>query len=371
MKNAVDLALTYSPLPAAVCGYLCPNLCMDHCTRHTFRLPPVDTTVLGKASLQAQAPEPAPATGHKIAIIGGGAAGLSIAWQLWMKGHEPIIYDMAKSLGGKIASLIPRSRIPDEVLAHELRRVSENIKQVHLNHRLTKNEFNVIKKRHDFVVIATGAQKPRMIPVPGNKRAIAALNFLRQSKENKAKVGKEVVIIGAGNVGCDVATEAARLGAKNITLIDIQEPASYGKERQQAEAVGANVLWPRFTKAITAKGVELTSGEVLPADTVIVSIGDQPDLDFLSSEIATVGGSVAVDENCQSSDPKVFAVGDAVKLGLLTEAIGMGRKAATAIDAVLKANVKSFMKKGGFILKCKKCEILSWLELRKGSAQAS
>ncbi|HLA28246.1 MAG TPA: FAD-dependent oxidoreductase [Syntrophales bacterium] len=342
MEEAVNLALAYSPLPATVCGYLCPNLCMEHCTRHTFRLPPVDTTILGKASLKAQAPTPAPATGHKIAVIGGGAAGLSIAWQLWMKGHAPIIYDMGKSLGGKIATLIPGSRIPGDILAHELLRVSENIKHVHLNKRLTKEEFNKIKERHDFVVIATGAQKPRMIPVPGHERAVAALDFLRQSKENKAKVGKAVVIIGAGNVGCDAATEAVRLGAKTVTLIDIQEPASYGKERQQAVAAGARFLWPRFTRAITAKGVELTNGDLLPADTVIVSIGDQPDLDFLPSEIETLRGFIVVNERAQTSDVQVYAVGDAVRLGLLTEAIGMGRKAAAAIDAILRGREETY-----------------------------
>ncbi|MDP2267841.1 MAG: FAD-dependent oxidoreductase, partial [Deltaproteobacteria bacterium] len=373
MTEAVDLSLAYSPLPAVVCGYLCPNLCMDHCTRQTFHLPPVDTTVLGKASLKAQAPQPAAATGFKIAVIGGGAAGLSIAWQLWLQGHAPIIYDVNKSLGGKIASLIPRSRIPDDVLAHELQRLSDKIKRVHLNERLTKEGFQQIKERHDFVVIATGAQKPRMIPVPGHERAIAALDFLRQSKQGKTKVGKSVVIIGAGNVGCDAASEAARLGAKTITLIDIQAPASHGKERQLAEAAGARFLWPRFTKSITATGVELTNGEILPAETVIVSIGDQPDLDFLPPEIATKRGFIAVNENAQTSDAQVYAVGDAVKLGLLTEAIGMGRKVATAIDAVLKDSVKSFMKKLVFIQRSKRREILSWLELElcKGSAQAS
>lgn len=336
MDEAINLALSYTPLPAVVCGYLCPNICMDHCTRGIYNLPPMDTTVLGKASLEAEAPQPAAPTGHKIAVIGGGAAGLSIAWQLWMQGHEPIIYDMTKTLGGKITSLIPSSRIPDDILAHELQRLGKHIKHVHLKQPLTQEEFASIKERHDFVVVATGAQKPRMIPVPGNERAIAALDFLRLSKANKAKVGKEVVIIGAGNVGCDAAAEAARLGAKNVTLIDIQAPASYGKERQHAEAAGAQFLWPRFTKAITAKGVELTSGELLRADTVIVSIGDQPNLDFLPPEIKTNRGFIAADERGRTSDATVFAIGDAVKLGLLTEAIGMGRKAASAIDAILR-----------------------------------
>lgn len=340
--EAVDLALNYTPFPATVCGYLCPNLCMQNCTRQTVRMPAVDTRLLGKASLAANAPEPAPSTGKKIAVIGGGASGLSIAWQLWMKGHEPVIYDLSKRLGGKISGTIPRSRIPDDVLEHELSRAAAKISHKHLKKPLTKEEFSRLRETHDFVVIAVGAQKPRMIPVPGNERAVAALDFLRQSRMDKATVGEKVVIVGAGNVGCDAASEAARLGARDITLIDIQEPASSGVERRHAEAAGAKFLWPRFTKSITKEGVELTNGEVLPADTVIVSIGDQPDLSFLPEDVATERGFITVNESFQTSDPLVYAVGDAVKLGLLTEAIGMGRKAAAAIDGILRGKAETY-----------------------------
>jgi NADPH-dependent 2,4-dienoyl-CoA reductase/sulfur reductase-like enzyme len=183
-----------------------------------------------------------------------------------------------------------------------------------------------------------------MIPVPGNERAVTALDFLRQSKVNEARVGKRVVVIGAGNVGCDAATEAARLGAEDITLIDIQKPASYGKERKAAEAAGARFLWPRFTKAITEAGVELTDGEVLSADTVIVSIGDQPDLEFLPEDIVMHNGFVVVDDRFRSSDSQVFAIGDAVKLGILTDAIGAGRIAAETIDGLLKGKDETYDK---------------------------
>ena len=344
MDKAVDLALLYTPFPASVCGYLCPNLCMENCTRQTANLPPVDVSLLGKASLQAKTPEPGPSTGKKIAVIGGGASGLSVSWQLWMKGHEPVIYEMRKSLGGKMTGMVPSSRIPDDVVAHELNRVSEQIGHVHLNHPLKKEEFLQLKETFDYIVIAVGAQKPSMITVPGKERAVTALDFLRQSKINQAHVGERVVVIGAGNVGCDAATEASRLGATDITLIDIQEPASYGKERQAAEAVGARFLWPRFTRAITDEGVELTNGEILPADTVIVSIGDQPDLEFLSEDIVTQNGFITVDDRFRSSDPQVFAVGDAVRLGILTDAIGAGRIAADTIDDLLKGRYETYDK---------------------------
>ena len=75
-------------------------------------------------------------------------------------------------------------------------------------------------------------------------------------------------------------------------------------ERKHAEAAGAKFLWPRFTKAITETAVELTDGEVLPADTVIMAVGDQPDLGFLPEEIKTERGFIAVDERFQRSDPQ-------------------------------------------------------------------
>ena len=141
----------------------------------------------------------------------------------------------------------------------------------------------------DAVVVAVGASEPGTLPVPGAERLITALDFLVDAKTDGIKPGKRVVIIGAGNVGCDVATEAHRLGAEEITLLDVQKPASFGKEREDAEAAGAKFKWPVFTKEITEEGVVLQSGELIPADTVFVSIGDQPNIDFLPN----IGGSGA------------------------------------------------------------------------------
>src|SRR5690606_31030798 len=142
--------------------------------------------------------------------------------------------------------------------------------------------------------------------------------------------------IGAGNVGCDVATEAHRLGAEDILLIDVQEPASFGKEREEAEKAGARFRWPCYTKEITAEGVVLADGEVLPADTVFLSIGDAPELDFVPETVATERGFVSVNEFHQTTDPRIFAIGDIVKPGLLTDAIGAGRRAAAAIGDMIE-----------------------------------
>lgn len=335
VDEAVDMALAYTPFPATVCGYLCPNLCMQSCTRQGLRMAPVDVTQLGKASLKAQLPELPPLSGKKLAVIGAGPAGLSVAWQLRRKGHEAVLYDRSRELGGKITAAVPKSRIPDEVVQTELERIRSALPHVFLQQELTKQDMEQLKADFDIIVIAVGAQKPRLLPVPGKERLIPALDFLQKSRRDQIQVGRRVVVIGAGNVGCDAATEAYRLGAEKVTLIDIQEPASFGKERQAAQAAGAEFRWPCFTKAVTEQGVELTTGELLPADTVIVAIGDHPDLEFLPETVETERGFIKVDNHYQTSDPQIFAIGDAVRLGLLTDAIGAGRKAAQAIDDIL------------------------------------
>ncbi len=335
VDEAVDMALAYTPFPATVCGYLCPNPCMQSCTRQIGKMVPIDTSLIGKASIKAGVPKLPELSGHRIAVIGGGPAGLSIAWQLRLKGHEAVIYDRSKILGGKISAVIPESRIPKEVLTSELERVRKVIPHVNLQQGLVKEDLERLKNDFDFIVLATGAQKPRILPVPGKELMITAHDFLAAARTDAIHPGNRIVVIGAGNVGCDVATEAHRLGAKELTLIDVQRPAAFGKEREEAEAVGAVFRWPCFTREITKEGVVLDSGEILPADTVVVSIGDMPELDFLPEGVETDRGFVKVSEIYQTTDPHIFSVGDMVRPGLLTDAIGAGRKTATAICEII------------------------------------
>ncbi len=336
IDEALDLALEHTPFPATVCGYLCPNLCMQGCTKTKHYLPAVDVTVLGRAGRELREPMPAAPTGKKVAIIGGGAGGLSTAWQLWLRGHGVTVFDRAAKPGGKMAAAIPHSRFPKDIFDHELARIADKITYKKLTKELDRKKFLEIRDSHDYTIVAVGAQVPRMLKIKGFEKALTALDFLMRSKLDDVQVGRNVVIIGAGNVGCDVATEAHRLGAKDVTLIDIQEPASFGKEREEAEKIGAKFLWPVSAKAITGKKVELADGRVLKADTVVFAMGDQPDLAFLPDTVETVKGYIRVDGTFRTTDPLVFAIGDTVKPGLLTDAIGAGKKAALTIDARLR-----------------------------------
>lgn len=334
LQDSLELVLRYSPLPATVCGQICPNLCMQSCTRGLLDRP-LGIDRMGRLALDLPAPQKEDPTGHRVAVIGGGPAGLSAAWQLALKGHTVDLYEAAGALGGKIEQCIPRERLPREVLEKELSRFNELGVDIHLNAAVGREMFDRIHREHEIVVVAVGAHKPRVIRFPGSEHADSAYDFLKGiNSENIPDLqGKRIVVIGAGNVGMDAASEAYNCGAEAVTAVDIQQPAAFGKERETATAKGTQILWPKFTERYDASERKLyfKDGSSLDADRVIISIGDVPELDFLPPAIHTERGWVAVNEIGQTSDVKVFAIGDATGLGLVTHAIGQGRLAADTI----------------------------------------
>jgi len=338
MKEALDLVLQYSPLPATVCGQICPNLCMQSCTRG-FVDKPLNIKELGSLALKQPAPKRAKKTGYKIAVIGGGPAGLSAAWQLGLKGHSVDLYEAADKLGGKIELCIPRERLPHKILLKELSRFREIGVAAHPGKAVNRKAFEKIYKSHDVVVVACGAHKPRKIEFPGSENVMAAIDFLKGVNFGKdvSLKNKRVVVIGAGNVGMDVASQAFNCGAKKVTAVDIQKPAAFGKEMDMAKEKGTEILWPRFTDRYDKKERKLyfKDGAHIDADLVVMSVGEVPVLDFLPPAIHAERGWLVVDELGRTTDSKVFAIGDATKPGLVTHAIGHGRIAADVIHSEL------------------------------------
>lgn len=334
LKDALELVLQYSPLPATVCGQICPNLCMNACTRGQVDRP-LSINKYGGLALTLSAPKKEKPTGHTVAVIGGGPAGLSAAWQLALKGHAVNLYEAAAKLGGKVELCIPRERLPREILEKELSRFNEIGVNVYLNTAVDKNKFEEIYKNHEIVLIACGAQQPRTIKFPGSEHVISAYDFLKNINTGKKPdlKGKNVVVIGAGNVGMDVASEAYLYEADSVVAVDIQKPAAFGKELELATAKGTKILWPKFTERYDheEKKIYFKDGSFLDADYVVVSIGDMPLLDFLPQSVHTEKGWIAVNNAGQTSDVKVFAIGDATQLGLVTHAIGQGRVVAETI----------------------------------------
>ncbi len=338
LHEALELVLQYSPLPATVCGQICPNLCMQSCTRSRLDSP-LGIDKFGQLALDLPLPEKAETTGHTIAVIGAGPGGLSAAWQLALKGHSVDLYEATDKLGGKLELCIPRERLPQDVLQKEISRFKEIGVNIHLNEKIDKDKFKEIYKNHEIVVIACGAHKPRIFPFPGSEYIISAYDFLRDINSGNEPdfTNKKVVIIGAGNVGMDVASQAFNCGALSVTAVDIQKPAAFGKEMETAVSKGTEILWPKFTEKYDneEKKLYFKDGSYIEADIVIMSVGDVPVLDFLPQSIHTERGWIAVNNIGQTSDVKVFAIGDATRLGLVTHAIGQGRIAAEAIHAQL------------------------------------
>jgi len=336
--EALALVLQYSPLPATVCGQVCPNLCMTDCTRGRIDQP-LNIKEYGAVALDLKAPKKAKPTGFSVAIIGGGPGGLSAAWQLGLKGHSVDLYEAGSKIGGKLEMCIPRERLPKEILDKELSRFAEIGVKVHVKTPVDRTKFDKIYKDHDVVVVAVGAHEGRVIPFPGHEDVVKGIDYLKEINFGKPKnlKGGKVVVIGAGNVGMDIACQAWDHGAGSVTCVDIQKPAAFGKELELATSKGTKVLYPKVTEKYDARAKKIffTDGTSLDADMVIISIGEKPVLEFLPPEVHTDRGYIVVNELGQSSDVKVFAIGDATKPGLVTHAIGQGKVAADVINAQL------------------------------------
>ena len=340
-QEAYEMLLRYTPLPASVCGAICPNLCIQNCSRGKIDST-IDVSVLGRAIQSSEPPEPLPSIGKRVAIIGGGPAGISLAWHLALNGIEAHIFESAEQLGGKLGQTIPWDRLPQAVWQKEMDRFMKmpNI-SVHLHCVINKERIEKLKTDFDKMVIAVGTHQPRSLSFPGHEQVISALDYLKAAKsDTPMTTGKEVVIIGAGNVGCDVAVEACRLGAASVTLVDIQQPQAFGKERAAAEALGATFRWPVMTAEVNESGLVTADGELIPAQTVIASIGDIPALSFLPESVEvvrTAGGDwIKTDAAGQTSDPRILAVGDVERPGLATNAMGAGKRTAEYLIATFK-----------------------------------
>lgn len=335
-KEALSLVLEYSPFPASVCGQVCPNLCIDECNRKYIDIP-VKMSELGLASKDIKAQPPKKQLKKKIAIIGSGVSGLTSAWHLRKMGYAVDVFEQDEVIGGKLKQVIPQYRLNQEILDLELKRIKDIGVNFKTKTRINKELFKKLEKNYDAIVVAVGAHVPVVIPFEGHEKLVKGLDFLKEiNKGNKPKIGKKVAVIGAGNAAMDVITGAYELGAKEVTAIDIQKPSAFDKEIDHVKKLGAKILWPCLSEKISDKGIHLKDGKIIEADTVIISVGDRPDLSLLDSQYLDEKGMIKTSEYLQTeANPKVFFPGDAVKLGLFTNAIGDGRKVAINIDRFL------------------------------------
>ncbi|MEJ2648497.1 MAG: NAD(P)-binding protein [Sedimentisphaerales bacterium] len=378
--RAVALIRERNPL-SAICGRICTHPCETVCTRAKVDDPiairqlkrfasdkEMEMLEAGEISLP---PEKKPAKDAKrVAVIGGGPAGLTAADDLAEKGFAVTVYEAMPASGGMLRWGIPEYRLPKNVLDYEIELIRRKGVSFKHNTRVGKDiTFDQLRKDYDAVFISVGVQKGRPLGVEGESRegVIQGVDFLQQAaSQNKPKVGKKVVVIGGGNVAVDVARTALRLGAANINMICLEqhhEMPAYKEEVEATLAEGINILNGWGPRAIqgngSVSGIELkrctsvfgydgrfnprfaeNDRKIVEADQIIIAIGQQNDKELLEHlGLQIERNSIKVDAlTLGTSEHDVFAGGDTVSgPASVIEAVGSGKRAAESIDKFLNS----------------------------------
>lgn len=364
-----------NPFPG-VTGRVCPHFCMDSCNRQ-HREGCVNTRALERACADyaesgAVKFKNRPATGKKVAIVGGGPAGLTSAYFLALLGHEVTVYEARSVLGGLPRYGVPNFRLPRYIVDREVGMILDHGVRALVNTRVGVDiTMAEIRQRNDAVIIATGLTRENSLPVPGAEHAVKAAEFLHDSALgfNRHKIGEHVVVMGGGGVGFDCAFTARRLGAKEIHIIclekegemrapadDIELAAREGiKIHPSCTISGIRVddagkisavdyFAVRSSKFDEAGGLTLepepNGAATLPCETVIFAVGMKPDIDFLVQECPdmelTPRKWLAVDDKQATNKEGIFAAGD-ISAGpaSIARAVGDGRRAAFAVHGWL------------------------------------
>lgn len=250
--DAVRLIRKDNPMPA-VCGLICEHPCEVRC-RRTMMDDPINIRALKKFAVDhagnVPVPKPATATNKKVAIIGGGPAGLSCAYYLALMGHSVTIFEAKKSLGGMLRYGIPNYRLPRATLDEEIKTILSTGITVKMGVKAGENpSVKDLRKEFDAVYIAIGAHIDKKIGIEGEDAdgVISAVEMLRDIGDDKYPNfdGKDIVVIGGGNVAMDVARSAIRLNAKSVKIVyrrRISDMTAMREEVDGAIAEGCEVL---------------------------------------------------------------------------------------------------------------------------------
>ena len=371
---ALKLIKNKISLPASI-GRVCPHPCEKACRRKNVE-EPINIAQLkafaADMDLKADSyvPEVAPATGKKVAVIGGGPAGLTAAYFLTIMGHSVTVYDMMEKMGGMLRYGIPQYRLPKEVLDKEIAIIEKAGVKLVNNVKLGK-DFTIksLKEQNDAVIVAVGAWKSSSMRTPGEELegVYGGIDFLRAVIQGNApEIGEKVAICGGGNTAMDACRTAVRLGAKEVYVIyrrTRNEMPADKLEIDEAEEEG--VTYKFLTnplsfngengklKSVTLQLMELgepdASGrrkpvpiegktEEIELDSVILAIGQKLVAEDVAELTLNNRGNIEADPDFFTTDiDGVFAIGDATNRGasIAIEAIGEADRCARAVDAFL------------------------------------
>ena len=361
------------PFPS-VLGRVCFHPCEEECRRGQLN-EPISIASLKRVAAERDAHiwhvrlKVAEPTGKRVAIAGSGPAGLTAGFYLATLGHSVTVFEALPEAGGMLRAGIPEYRLPREVLATDIEEIKRVGVKIKTNTKIESLD-SLLEKGYDAVLLAIGTHKPVKLNVEGEDSpgVKVGLSFLRDvNMGKKVKIRGKVGVIGGGNVAIDAARTALRLGAKEVQLICLEsreEMPAYKSEIEQAVdegiilncSLGINRIRTDGNKVVGVDCICCTSvfdkkGRFNPSfdesvrssfdlDTVIVAIGQAPDLSFLgkgSKVKLTKAGTIKADADSLKTDMKgVFASGDAVSGPTsVIESIAAGRKAAISIDKYL------------------------------------
>jgi len=370
--EALKLLYEKLPLPATL-GRICPAPCEEACRRGIVDSPVQIRRIkrfLADLGLD-YVPPVGRETGFRVAVVGGGPAGLSCAYFLRRLGHEVVVFEAQEKLGGMLRYGIPAFRLPDEVLDREVAVLARMGIEFRTGVQLGR-DIAVSELERDFhaVFLGLGAWKSRRLRIPGEEHQAVwmGIEFLREVKTGGTPaLPSRVVVIGGGNTAVDAARTARRLGAEVTVLYrrGREEMPADPQEVKEAEEEGVRFEFLTQPVAFLPAGkwlqgvqcVRMELGEpdssgrrrpvpipdsefLVPAQGAIVAVGQVPDASFLAEEGFELGrgGVLSADqETGQTTRPKVFAGGDLVTgPGIAVEAIAAGRRSALAIDRFLR-----------------------------------
>ena len=383
-SEAVKIIKEKISIPASI-GRVCPHPCESNCRRALVE-EPLSIAFLKAfaadndlASGNPYAPEIAQPSGKKVAIIGGGPAGLNAAYYLRLAGHDVTIYEAMPEMGGMLRYGIPEYRLPKAVLAKEVELIAKTGVVMKNNVRIGKDiSFEELKAGSDAVLIAVGAWKGSGVGCTGEELdgVLSGIDFLRDvNMGNIPDVGKAVAVVGGGNTAMDACRTAVRCGAENVYVIyrrtraeapaediEIEEAMEEGVEflflTNPAEIIGENGKVKAVKLQIMELGEPDASGRRRPVavegafktidvDTVIAAIGQKCLPAGLEEIELTKWGTIIADEaTCMTNIEGVFAAGDATNNGasIAIDAIAEANRAARAIDAYLLGMPMDFHK---------------------------
>jgi len=376
-EAALQLIKETSPFPS-ICGRVCHHPCESDCNRKQVDAPlsiqSIERFLADRdfSGGNPYAPGVKETREEKVAIVGSGPAGLSAAFFLAREGYRVTVFEKLPVAGGMMSVGIPEYRLPRDVLSREIKVIQDMGVEIKTGITFGKDVTlkSLKKDGYKAVFLATGLHQNRRLNIDKEdlKDVLKGVDFLRDmSLGRPVSLGKKVVVIGGGNVAVDVALTAIRKGAREVSLVSLEqrdEMPAWQHEIKEALEDGVKMLngfgpnrflekngklsgieLKRCTSVFDEKGAfdpkydsrDLT---ILAADTIIVATGQTADLSFAKAQgiALTAEGRLTADPvTLQTPVEGVFAGGDA-SYGpkSVAEAIGSGKEAAISIDRYLR-----------------------------------